>query len=162
MTTLDPDNNMPLYNITVGSVTPNLALYTHVVNWAGTEGQTLFTYNDDTVGGEPTGSSAEWAPYSGVLINVAPTTSESDAEDLTIPEQSVNGSVGLPMVGTVIATGGAGPYTFTLSDVPGGLAVDADGNITGTPNATAVTQCAVSVVDSNNTTATGTLSVMVA
>ncbi len=45
------------------------------------------------------------------------------------------GSTGVPYSSTLTATGGQPPYTFavTVGSLPPGLAMDSDGNITGTP-----------------------------
>ncbi len=66
------------------------------------------------------------------------------------------GTQGVPYSQTISATGGTAPYTYaiTVGSLPSGLSLDsATGDITGTPNATGVSNFTVTATD--HTSATG-------
>ena len=64
--------------------------------------------------------------------------------------------VGVPYSRTLSASGGAGPYVFSLfsGDLPAGLALASDGTLSGTPTASGATQFTVLATDANGCTAT--------
>jgi hypothetical protein len=57
--------------------------------------------------------------------------------------------VGVRYVGTLSATGGQGPYTWSASGLPAGLSVGSGGSITGTPTAVGSYPAQVTVTDAN-------------
>ena len=68
---------------------------------------------------------------------------------LTITTGSLaSGVVGVAYNATVAATGGATPYTFTATGLPGGLSISAGGAITGSPTTAGTTTAAITVTDS--------------
>ena len=62
------------------------------------------------------------------------------------------GTDGVPYSASVSATGGTGPYTFSASGLPAGLAISVSGQITGTPTVFESTTITVTVVDSSTPT----------
>ena len=70
-----------------------------------------------------------------------------------------NGVVGAPYSTTVQATGGAMPYSWTATDLPAGLSMDASsGQITGTPSVTGRVTITVTVTDSSSPSQTASKS----
>ncbi|WP_238229751.1 Ig domain-containing protein [Methylobacterium hispanicum] len=69
---------------------------------------------------------------------------------------STSGRVGSPYAATFAASGGAGPYVFTLTSgtLPSGLSLSPDGRITGSPTAPGIFSYAVTVTDAVGATAT--------
>lgn len=61
----------------------------------------------------------------------------------------------------ITAAGGAVPYTFTATGLPLGLALDAGGNLTGTPLTAASSTVAFKVTDANGLSATTNLTLVV-
>jgi large repetitive protein len=66
-------------------------------------------------------------------------------------------SLGNSISGAVTASGGSPPYTFTASGLPAGVTLSGN-SITGTPTVPGVYSIGVTVTDSNNATATTTIS----
>lgn len=66
------------------------------------------------------------------------------------PPTLPDGSVGTLYTQTLTATGGAGPYTFSLASgaLPTGLSISPAGNLTGTPSAAGVFNFTISAQDS--------------
>ncbi len=66
-----------------------------------------------------------------------------------------NGVIGVPYSGSVAATGGLPPYSFSVASgsLPAGLTLAADGTITGTPTALGDSNVAIQVTDKLNQTA---------
>lgn len=64
---------------------------------------------------------------------------------LAIADQTVTGAVNAPISVQVVATGGTAPYTFSVENLDQALALDALGNLSGTPSASSTAQ--VSVTD---------------
>jgi uncharacterized protein YhjY with autotransporter beta-barrel domain len=67
------------------------------------------------------------------------------------PGSLPNGTNGTPYSQTVTATGGTGPYTFSVSSgsLPAGLALNAAGNLTGTPSGSGTSNFTVRAIDAN-------------
>ncbi|WP_343699564.1 putative Ig domain-containing protein [Caulobacter sp.] len=83
------------------------------------------------------------ASYSGEVV--APLAATSGLSDAT---------VGQPYAGSVGATGGQAPYSFSVSGLPPGLSVDAAGAVTGTPTTTGVYNVTIRVTDASAVSAT--------
>jgi hypothetical protein len=60
------------------------------------------------------------------------------------------------------ATGGAPPYTWSASGLPGGVSISSSGTVSGTPTALGTSSITVTVTDSNKQTASASLSLVVA
>ena len=73
-----------------------------------------------------------------------------------------NGTVGSPYSGSVSATGGVLPYTWTASGMPSGLSISAVGAISGTPIAAGTYSVSVTVTDSAGTKASQGYTVTIA
>ena len=67
------------------------------------------------------------------------------------PSNLPNGQTGTPYTQTITATGGAAPYTFSLSSgvLPAGLALSSAGALAGTPTVSGVTPLVIRVLDAN-------------
>jgi hypothetical protein len=106
-----------------------------------------------------------------VRVTDAANTTASKGFSITIapPALSVtttslsNGTVGVPYAGSVSASGGTPPYTWALESgsLPGGVTLDAAGNLSGTPNAAGTFTFSVRVTDAVNATASKSLSITV-
>ena len=69
---------------------------------------------------------------------------------ITISPTTLSGTAGASFTGSVTATGGTGPYTYsTTSTMPAGLRLNANGSITGTPTASGSTTIAVTATDNS-------------
>jgi hypothetical protein len=81
-------------------------------------------------------------------------TAPVQSNKLTIATTSLpSGTVSIAYSGAITASGGAAPYTFKASGLPGGLSIDSStGVITGapTPNAVGTAQFTVTVADSTH------------
>jgi hypothetical protein len=86
------------------------------------------------------------------------------ASPLTITTASLpSGTVGTAYTGTLAATGGVTPYTWSATGLPAGLTLNAStGAITGIPTAAATSNVTVQVADSAKNTATKTLGIVIA
>lgn len=60
--------------------------------------------------------------------------------------------IGVRYVGSLSATGGQGPYTWSASGLPAGLSVGSGGSITGTPTTVGSYPALVTVTDANGNT----------
>jgi len=89
----------------------------------------------------------------------AATAGSGGTSSLTISTASLpNATVGASYSQTVVASGGAGSYTFTLASgsgpLPGGLSMNAAGSITGTPTTSGTYTFTVQVSDGASPAAT--------
>jgi uncharacterized protein (TIGR03437 family) len=66
---------------------------------------------------------------------------------ITTPSPLPDGTRGTPYSQTITATGGTTPYTFTITNPPAGLSLDANGNLTGTPQVAGTYNFTVTVSD---------------
>lgn len=91
----------------------------------------------------------------GIIADENRTLTINQASLTIAPPSLPGGSQGLAYLATVSATGGIAPYTFSLASgvLPAGLALAADGTISGTPTASGNFPFVVNVTDS--TTGTG-------
>jgi hypothetical protein len=149
---------------------------------AATGGKTPYTFAV-TGGALPTGltmSSAgaitgtPTAAVSGTFtVTVTDNIGQTDTESYTItvrpapPVVSTTtlpaASVGVPYNATITWTGGAGPYTVTVSagSLPAGLTMSTAGVITGTPTTAGTANFTVTVRDANNKNGSKALSITV-
>ena len=84
-----------------------------------------------------------------VLIFIITNSAES-AGSILLSYQLPNGEVGVPYAGTISASGGISPYTFSMVDgtLPAGLTLNrTSGSITGTPTIAATKYLRVRVTD---------------
>ena len=74
------------------------------------------------------------------------------------PASLPNGTVGVAYSQTLTATGGASPYTFTVStgNLPAGLSLSGSGALTGTPTVAGSFNCVVRATDANGCQGTRT------
>ena len=74
------------------------------------------------------------------------------------------GVVGVPYTTNLVASGGTGPYTWsvTAGSLPAGLSVATSGAIMGAPSATGTSTFTARVQDSSGATANGSLSISIA
>jgi hypothetical protein len=61
---LDPASQLPLYVVAEGAVVDTTA-WTAVTDVTGDAGETLYTFNADTVGQPPTGVGGDWSLFQG-------------------------------------------------------------------------------------------------
>ncbi len=64
-----------------------------------------------------------------------------------------NGTVGVPYTGSVSASGGVPPYTFSFTGLPTGVSGAPDGTVSGTPTAAGLFSIIANVTDSQKNTA---------
>ncbi len=124
---------------------------------AGTNGFTVAVTDSGstTAGAIPAQQTAEAsltitiAPGVGVTVNTS-----------GVPSTATQGQ---PFSGTVTATGGTGPYSFSLSGEPDGLSINpSTGAITGTPSQAGDFNMAVTATDHNGVSATSVVLLTVA
>ena len=79
------------------------------------------------------------------------------AAPLSITTESLgDGNLGSDFGGTVSATGGVKPYSFSAAGLPGGVSISSAGVLSGRPTATGTFSVTVTVTDRNGTTANKT------
>jgi hypothetical protein len=80
------------------------------------------------------------------------------------PDALPGGTVRTHYTQTLAASGGSGPYSYSVSlgSVPSGLTLDADGLLAGTPTVGGITSFDVTATDINNCTGTTTYSLDIA
>ena len=71
------------------------------------------------------------------------------------------GGVGIPYSKTFAAVGGVAPYTWTATNLPGGLTLSSTGVLTGTPTTAGTTTFFVTVTDSLGTSNNATFTMLV-
>lgn len=125
------------------SISSSTGAITGTPTAAGTT-MAAITVRDSTT---PTAESAT----SDLQITVAAAVVSS----LTITTTSLpGGTVGVAYVGSVAASGGTSPYTYSASGLPSGLSINSStGAITGTPSAAVTDSVSVTVMDSTTPTA---------
>ena len=123
--------------------------------------------SDGTITGTPT-----TAGSSTFTVKVTDANSLTDTQVYTVNISApgalaistpsiADGVTGTPYSQTVAATGGTGPYSFTVASgsLPSGLTMASDGTITGTPTTVGSSTFTVEATDSTSATATRTYTV---
>jgi hypothetical protein len=111
------------------------------------------------ISGTPTAVGASTFTIKGTAVSTNPsadgTRVDSKTYTLNVSEPLVarvstrTAEVGVRYVGTLSATGGQGPYTWSASGLPAGLSVGSGGSITGTPTTVGSYPAQVTVTDAN-------------
>jgi hypothetical protein len=153
-------NGFPVPSLTESGTLPSGVTFVDNGNGTATLGGTaatsaVGTYNLTVTAHNGIGSDAT----TNVTLTIVP--------PLSISTTSLGaGSYGTQYGGTVQATGGISPYSFTISAgaLPGGLTMATNGTISGMPTAVGTFNFTVKVTDSNSTvnTATANLSITIA
>ena len=87
----------------------------------------------------------------GFTLAIAPAT-------LAVTTSSLSGVVGTAVAGSLAASGGVQPYTWTVSGLPAGVTASASGALSGTPTAPGSFTVTVKVTDSAGNTASTSIS----
>jgi hypothetical protein len=136
------------------------------VTWTVTAGALpagLTLGSDGTISGTATGSGPATFTVKGTAVSTDPAADGTrvDSRDFTLNvvaplNASLNrrvAEVGVPVRSALVATGGTGPYTWSAGGaLPAGLAVNADGTITGTPRGAGAAVINARVTDANGAT----------
>ena len=111
------------------------------------------------ISGTPTAVGASTFTIKGTAVSTNPsadgTRVDTKTYTLNVSEPLVarvstrTAEVGVRYVGTLSATGGQGPYTWSASGLPAGLSVNDGGSITGTPTSVGSYPGQVTVTDAN-------------
>ena len=111
------------------------------------------------ISGTPTAVGSSTFTVKGTAVSTNPsadgTRVDSKTYTLNVSEPLVArvstraAEVGVRYVGSLSATGGQGPYTWSASGLPAGLSVGSGGSITGTPTTVGSYPAQVTVTDAN-------------
>ncbi len=146
------------WSITAGSLPPGLTLSPsgHVSGTPTASGTSSFTVKVTD------SSSPLQSATASLSIVVAAAATSVQITTTSLPSGQVNSAYS----GTLAASGGTAPYTWTLSSglLPTGLSLGAAGQISGTPTASGTSSFTVKVTDSSSPlqSATASLSIVVA
>jgi hypothetical protein len=106
-----------------------------------------------------TGATESITPPAAGFVSLSPAATPPSITTASLP----NGTVGQSYSGSVAATGGTTPYTWSATGLPAGLSLDSSsGAISGIPTASGTSTVTVTVTDANGLTDSATLSLMVA
>jgi large repetitive protein len=134
-----------------------------VTTWEVTSGSLpagLALSKEGTISGTPTatGTATFTVKATGAELNFGPTRFDSRQYTLNVL-QPLSASVSrataeakVPFRAALVAAGGQGPYTWTASGLPAGLAVGADGVITGVPSRAGSYTVGAHLTDANGLT----------
>jgi len=156
------------YSQTVAA-TGGTGSYTWAITSGSLPGGLSLTASSGRISGTP--NSAGTFSFTIRATDTAGRTATKDLSITVITPVSVStsslpaGTVSASYSQTLAATGGAAPYTWSISSgsLPSGLALNAGtGEISGTPTSTGTTSFTVRVTDSVSATATRSLSITVA
>ena len=90
------------------------------------------------------------------------TASYAQAKTLQVQAYPPQGTVGIFFNTVLVATGGTAPYTFSATDIPSGLTLNATtGSITGTPQSSGNFSVTATVKDATSAHASATFTIMV-
>ncbi|WP_435102361.1 putative Ig domain-containing protein [Halarchaeum sp. P4] len=138
------------WNVSSGSLPPGLALTSSGVLSGAPTQQGTYTF---TVRATDANGATATKQYS---LSVTPALAVSTTN---LPQWTVSQS---GYTGTLAATGGTAPYTWSATGLPTGLTLDpATGRITGTPTQTGTFPVSVTVRDADGTTATAQYTLVV-
>jgi hypothetical protein len=121
----------------------------------------------DTTTGQITGKVAASPVFNTVTVTVHDASGQVASKTLTwtVPAPTINPPVGLksdsgkPYSGTLTATGGTAPYTWSAVGLPAGLSVDSSGHISGSSTPTGATSFPVTFTVTDAAGHTGSLTV---
>jgi large repetitive protein len=125
------------------------------------------TLNAGTIAGTPT--AAGTFNFTVQVADSASVTATASLSIVIVPIPIIsttslpNGQVGTAYSQTLAATGGASPFTWSLSSgtLPAGLTLNANGTVTGTPTTAGTSSFAVRVTDGAGVAITATLSITI-
>lgn len=82
---------------------------------------------------------------------------------ITLDDVLPDGTLGSPYNGTITASGGASPYTYSVTSgsLPNGLTLNTNGTLTGTPTASGTFNFTVTATDLNNCTGSRSYSISI-
>ncbi len=153
---------IPLGNPIATTYTAAGGLTPYNWNWTGSlpPGVTL------TPAGVLSGTISQPGPYSFKVqvndIEPVSTAATVTVSVLGLTTASLSSAVATaPYSATVVAAGGATPYTFTGTGFPAGLSISTAGIVTGTTTVTGPASVAITVTDANKVASTSTLSLTV-
>ena len=155
-----------------------LSVTATVANDTSSQGVTWSLTGTGTLTGSTSTGTTYNAPGSVTAASTATLTATSKADTTKTATLTINlvlpptvttaslsaGTVGIAYSATLVATGGAQPYTWsvTVGTLPAGLSLDpSTGAITGIPTITGTSNFTVQVKDSMNVTATSALSITI-
>jgi hypothetical protein len=101
-------------------------------------------------------------PTSNTFVGPTPLPAKAPCPALTlVPPSLPTGSPGSPYMETITASGGAGPYMFSVSggSLPPGITLAANGVLSGTPTTAGTYTFTVDVVDANGCPGTGSFTI---
>ncbi len=168
--------------ITTTSLPNGVAGVAYSASLQATGGTTPYTWS---ASGLPPGLTISRSGPSGALISGTPTAAGSYNITISVTDKNgassmsqfaitigpalaisttslPNGIVGTPYSAQLQATGGVAPYTWSATGLPGGLTMNAAGQISGTPSTAGNYTIAAQVTDSSSHTATAQFPVSIA
>jgi hypothetical protein len=106
-----------------------------------------------------TGATQAITTPAAAFVSLSPTATPPSITTTSLPD----GTVGQSYSGSVAATGGTPPYTWSATGLPAGLTLDpSSGAISGSPTASGTASVMFTVTDAGGQTASATLSLTVA
>ncbi len=155
------------YSQTLGATGGTLPYQWTILSGSLPGGLSLST--SGTIAGIPAGPGAanftvQLTDATGVTATQPLTLTIVQSLTISTPSPLATGEAAVAYSQTLAATGGASPYTWsvTAGALPGGLTLASNGSLTGTPNAAGTFNFTVQVTDSNHATATAPLAVTMA
>ena len=127
---------------------------------APTGNSVVLSYQRDAAGTDTDDNAADFQ-----VAAPAPQNSASDPGTVTVTVTNPgtqNATVGTAVALTLAATGGTAPYTWTATGLPAGLAISADGVVSGTPTVAGTSPVTATATDSTGATGSASFSFEVA
>ena len=142
----------------VGALPAGLSWYTSVSTWQ----TTLTIFGTPTVGG--TFSFSFQAVSLGLEWPCVLSIAQADPLSISTPSTLSGATAGVPYTNFVSASGGAGPYSWSISEglLPPGLTFSSAGNISGTPTSAGSFSFTASVRDSGSASVSKSFTLTVA